>query len=170
MSQVKGDLTNAKDASNLGILRRDAMSRLLKLIPNDHLHFLKNLDKLKLFFFCLCAAAQWLIQIFVVWEEERRCFKIEEGIKITSKKSKKAGASSTSTFLVEPATTSTSLITQAPISPGSIRKRMAVSTSTSTKPPDSPLSQPTTRTMATHSGRSTGGAAGAGAPLPPENP
>ena len=44
MSLVKGDLTNAKDASSLVILRRDVVSPLLNLVLNYHLHFLPNLS------------------------------------------------------------------------------------------------------------------------------
>ncbi|PUZ39611.1 hypothetical protein GQ55_9G340400 [Panicum hallii var. hallii] len=76
--------------------------------------------------------------------------KSKKGSKNTSKKSKKAGA----------ATTSTSLVTQAPVSPGPTTRRMTASTSTPTRPLDSPLSPgPTTRRMAAQLDISPGGIA-----------
>jgi hypothetical protein len=48
VSQGKGDLNNARDASGLGILRRDVVSPLLDLPLNYHLHFQPNQGKLKL--------------------------------------------------------------------------------------------------------------------------
>jgi len=76
-----------------------------------------------------------------------------------SQKSKKDGTSST--LVAEaPATISTSLVSHSPVSPGPITRRMAASTSTPTKPPETQLSPgPTTRSMATQLHISSGGIA-----------
>jgi len=54
-----------------------------------------------------------------------------------------------STLVAEVPTISTSLVSQSPVSPGPITRRMAASTSTLTRPPDTHLSPGlTTRSMA----------------------
>jgi len=65
-----------------------------------------------------------------------------------------------STLVAEAPTISTSLVSQSPVSPGPITRRMAASTSTLTRPPDTHLSPgPTTRSMAAQLDISPGGIA-----------
>jgi len=65
-----------------------------------------------------------------------------------------------STLVAEAPAISTSLVSQSPVSPGPITRRMAASTSTLTRPPDTHLSPgPTTRSMAAQLDISPGGIA-----------
>lgn len=166
MSQGKGDRTNVRDASNLGILRRDALSHLLNLVLNYHLHLLPNQSELKFLFSLFSLAFPLHNDLITLLLCRKRKGEAGTSKHPAAKKCKKGGskkgaakkgaAASTSTSLVpQPpgtASTSTSMVVEAPVSPGPTTRRMAVSISTLTN-------SPTTRRMAAQLDISPGGIA-----------
>ena len=103
MSRGKGDNTNVKDACSLGILRKDALSHLLNLVLNYHLHLLPNQSELK-FLLSIFSLAFALHNVLIILLSCRKR-KGEAGTskQPATKKSKKGGAkkgatASTSTY------------------------------------------------------------------------
>ena len=92
MSRGKGDNTNVKDACSLGILRRDAMSHLLNLVLNYHLHLLPNQSELKflLSFFSLAFALHNVL--ITLLSCRKRKGEAGTSKQPATKKSKKGGA------------------------------------------------------------------------------